>query len=243
MQNQLYLSWCRSDASSRGLENIIKMNKRKNIRDPLAITAHEFRRIPDTSRNCYLEGSLALRHPTSSQIKSKRLKGFYLHTPLNESIEMGHTNIPDDADNSPGFYAARRDAIHYFYLLFGSPSEAELADGEVVSEICRRLLISTRSKRHVINILNEIIHSKERKFHSKRKLHIPLSNTINDHGEEAKIIMDFMEKGLGITQTTFLVNLTREKNGKQPVARNTIESYVNRSKLIERTVRPTQVSQ
>ena len=91
--------------------------------------------------------------------------------------------------------------------------------------------------------MNEIIHSKEGKFHSKRKLHIPLSNTINDHGEEAKIIMDFMEKGLGITQTTFLVNLTREKNGKQPVARNTIENYVNRSKLIERTVRPTQVSQ
>ena len=69
---------------------------------------------------------------------------------------MDSIEIPDGIDSSPGIYSAQRDAIHYFYILFGSPSEDELSDGEVASEICRRLIIPSNSRRHVLNVLKDI---------------------------------------------------------------------------------------
>lgn len=51
-----------------------------------------------------------------------------------------------------------------------------------------------------------------------------------------------MEKGLGITQTTFLVNINREKNNKDAISRNTVENYIKRTELIERSILSTKVS-
>ena len=211
----------------------------KRSRDPLAINAREFRYVSDTSKNCYLEGSLAMRHPTSSQIKTKRRNGLILNTPSNNLNDLVSVEISDEVHNSPGFYAARRDAIHYCYLLFGSPSKDEI-DNEVVSEISRRLLIPANSRRNLLNILEDIIDSIGRQYNSKRRLQ-NFNSTINDHDEEAQIIMDYIEKGLGITQTTFLVNVTRGKNGKSLIARNTVQNYIKRTSLIERTIRHTKV--
>lgn len=215
--------------------------RRKRIRDPLATTVNEFKYFPETSSNCYLEGSLALRHPDSSQIKAKRKQGFNLHSVKSPLRNMDLIEIPDGIDNSPGFYSARRDAIHYFYILFGSPSEDQLSDGEVVSEICRRLIIPSNSRRHVLNVLKDIIELEGNKYSSKRK-HEPSTRAISDHDEEAELIMDYMEKGLGITQTTFLVNINREKNNKDAIARNTVENYIQRTELIERSILSTKVS-
>ena len=58
--------------------------------------------------------------------------------------------------------------------------------------------------------MEDIIELNGRQYNSKRKLQ-NFNSTINDHDEEAQIIMDYIEKGLGITQTTFLVNVTRVK--------------------------------
>lgn len=146
--------------------------KRKRIRDPLATSVQEFRYFPETSSNCYLEGSLALRYPDSSQIKAKRQKGFNLHSVKSPLSKLGLIEIPDGVDSSPGFYSARREAIHYFYILFGSPSEDELSDGEVVPEICRRLIIPSNSRRHVLNVLKDIIQLEGNKYNSKRKMNL-----------------------------------------------------------------------
>ena len=131
--------------------------------------------------------------------------------------------------------------LFFFYLLFGSPSKDELLnDDEIVSEICRRLLIPNNSKRCVLKVLTDIIEKGGNEYISKRT--IKLASSIEDHDEEVELISDYMGKGLGLTQTTFLVNINREKNGKSPVARSTVESFVNRSKLFVRTLRETLVS-
>ena len=88
--------------------------------------------------------------------------------------------------------------------------------------------------------MEDIIDSIGRQYNSKRRLQ-NFNSKINDHDEEAQIIMDYIEKGLGITQTTFLVNVTRGKNGKSLIARNTVQNYIKRTSLIERTIRHTKV--
>ena len=217
------------------------MQNRKRNCNTLQGNARELRYKKETLKNCYLDGSLALRHPTSSQIKVKRQQGFHLNTPISNLNNFGSVDVPDGVKSSPGFYAARRDAIIFFYLLFGSPSKDELLnDDEIVSEICRRLLIPSNSKRCVLKVLTDIIEKGGNEYISKRT--IKLASSIEDHDEEVELISDYMGKGLGLTQTTFLVNINREKNGKSPVARSTVESFVNRSKLFVRTLRETLVS-
>ena len=69
--------------------------------------------------------------------------------------------ISDGVERSTVFYETRRSAILYFYLLFGSPSNEVISDGEIVSEICRRLIIPTKRKVHILKILQDIISDEE----------------------------------------------------------------------------------
>ena len=97
------------------------MQNRKRNCNTLQANARELRYKKETLKNCYLDGSLALRHPTSSQIKVKRQQGFNLNTPISKLNNFGSVDVPDGVKSSPGFYAARRDAIIYFLSIIRLP--------------------------------------------------------------------------------------------------------------------------
>ena len=136
-------------------------------------------------------------------------------------------------------YSARRIAINYFYILFGSPSREDLSNIDLVSEICRHLINSAKSKRLELNILNEIISKNEEdvSYSSKQKLNTNTSIKYSDLG--VRDITDLMEDGCIISQTTFLVNSTRKKDGKKTAAFSTV--YLQCSQLIQRSIRKTKV--
>ena len=54
---------------------------------------------------------------------------------------------------SPNFYATRREAIRYTYILLGSTCNKNLDDSEIVREIMRRLSIPNGSRQLVKDLL------------------------------------------------------------------------------------------
>ena len=89
------------------------------------------------------------------QNKSRRLKGIQLNTPKS-FISKKCFEISEGVQRSPNFYVARREAIRYTYILFGSPCKEDLEDGEVVREIMRRLNIPNGSRELVEDLLENI---------------------------------------------------------------------------------------
>jgi hypothetical protein len=115
----------------------------------------------------------------------------------------------------------------------------------MVEEIMMRLFMS---KRDVVNALKNILESTEdgcEVFDPSRRMKAAEFGKpiiINDMDPSAHIVYKAVSNGTSITMATYLVNLHRDACNLEIVSRSTISNFIDRSKMIVKSLRDTQKS-
>ena len=145
-----------------------------------------------------------------------------------------------------GLRAARRAAIYYVNALFGfPPEEVWRGQGGLISEICKRLEISAKSRDHVEKVLEDIKDAREagEVYDGAAPEHVGGRRyAILEGSKVANKICNAVSAGIGMTQATLRVNLYLESKGSDRVSYSAVRNYVERSYVLYLHKRATKKS-
>ena len=113
-----------------------------------------------------------------------------------------------------GIDEARRWAIYYMYLLYGSPGPGDFV--HVIYHIMRRLGIPANSHGCVRKVMQDVYDANMRgePWEARQNLHSRGINfLINDMDPSAQVVYRTMKKGHSVTQATYMLNVHRRKVG------------------------------
>ena len=147
----------------------------------------------------------------------------------------------------PGMSAARRTTISFFYHHhFGSPPETEWdGRGGVLHQIMRRVGIPDGSRNETRKVMEEVAecqaNGEEYDGSGKYK---GRNFKINRDLPEAKVIYVAMQAGVGITETTVMVNQFREEKSEdnEPISWTAVKNFIHSCKCMKLGKRRTKKS-
>ena len=224
----------------------------KRERTNLGYTAVQKRYIKETSINHFINGGLSkkvldsenkLRRKQANKAKCEVQWNWKYQTPSKSSTSiesLGSIN----ARTSPGFYSLRRQAIHYFFLLFGSALQEDWDKLGLVHEIMLRCEIDRRRTEQVKNILLNILKSQDKKQiydPNGAYRHGDRDALIHDMDSDAKLIYQWISDGLSVIQCTMLLNQIKESEGKPLLCFSAVNRFISKSKMIVTSSRETKV--
>jgi hypothetical protein len=168
---------------------------------------------------------------------------------LLQRVEQGRTK---GAKLTDGMSAARRGGIAYIFShLFGSPSPTDVdEEGRSVWNIAadmisKNLCMPAGSYAIIKKVFRDVLQAEDAGFQynlagdsSKRGRKM----TIIDLTKEARLVYNGMRAGMGLTETTVLVNEFRKLNDLLPLSYSAVQRFAKASKVMEQHKRQTKKS-
>ena len=196
---------------------------------------------------CYLEGSKAVPQPSYDDMKGRSQKAKNAVVSSWETPDVACSSSSSSSDKmTTAEYEQRRNAIAYLFAKFGYPPEENWGHGYgVITDIMTKLEIPSNSRTAVINILKDISSARlaDEKYDpnnaNKNKGRRAL---LEDGTVQGIMVCRTLQRGVGITQTTWLLNRLRAKHGQKPVSWSAVKGYIIRSPLIKCQKRRTKKS-
>ena len=184
----------------------------------LGMTAHEARSSAQTHTNFLLnEKGLSFGDPAA---RFQRARGAAAASwrIVEDDIRDMLVELDTRARPTAEMASARRRAIQYFYVhVYGSPPEClwsgrvDAKEGGVIAKISKRIGISSDSSRLVRKVLDDICASDatEEQYDADASVAHGASPVLTLDMPEGQIALEALEKGVGLTEATVLVNQYR----------------------------------
>ena len=199
--------------------------KRRNM-NPLAVNAAEARYLPETSAQCYLNGSLAREDAGGRTIKMRFARARKAAKACWAVVVDEKTRDWYEYTNgklTSTLASQRRGAIAFLYEhIHESPDESEWkgTDG-TIQKISRALHIPLGSAALVRKVLEDVVRATDagEEYDPDGNLHHGATVVLEPDGREAAIIADCQELGVSIGQTAALLNVRRaQRNAHRQLA-------------------------
>ena len=242
----------------------------KKRRDPLATTAHERRYLSETSTQCYLSTRRAREEPDGRIVKARfdraRMAAQVSHTGIVVEVTTRALVEYKDGAVTGRLASLRRGAVAFlFEHAFGRPSSENWGgQNGTVARIRQVLGIPLGSAALVRQVLEDAAAAVEDgiDYDPDARLHATGRHVLIEPGSrEAGIIAGAMETGLGLAQSTVMVNAVRmqlnrvngfkeeddEENEKDPkwlaaVSYHAVQGFVDRNDAFDLHKRETKKS-
>jgi hypothetical protein len=238
-----------------------KENTQHRQTNPLLPTVHEVRRrsqsddSEEDDEGMYLTGSLKYTVPDtvpSPDLSRKRSIAAL------QSWGLDDSDSDDDEFVSPGSpgsgslfedgevnYVKRREAICYLFLLAGSPEKDQWQETKIVTKIMKRLFIPRNSRTSVEKILTDVLEARaaDEEYDPRTGTRQRGRNVIiEDLTPVGNLVCELFDRSLRPSAITMMVNARLVANGFESISQDAIQSYVDRSPLINKTKRKTKKS-
>ena len=192
--------------------------KRRN-RDPLAVNCYDARYAAETSAQCYLTSYRARAEPDGREVRRRftraREANLAARAGIFICVETGDVEEYCAAGTmTAALTYARRAAIFFFFTLEMNSPPKSMWNGQngIIAQLRRRLSIPVGSSALVRKVLEDVLQAEaeDREYDpdwNRHRAGRPVA--IAKDSEEAEIIADAMEHGLGIAAAAHAVNILR----------------------------------
>ena len=169
-------------------------------------------------KQCYLGGSLALEQPNYEEMKKRSLKGklavecSWVTPPVEFASSSSSSSSSEKM--STEISELRRNAIVFLFAKFGYPPEEEWGHGfGVIADIMLKLAIPSGSRTSVINVLKDALVAADRQYDPNSANKNKGRPTLLEDGTlQGIMVCRTLQRGVGITQTTWLLNRLRRQH-------------------------------
>ena len=214
-------------------------------RNPLEPSAYELRRDQNASKpSSFLQGCKAVRFPTADihRVRFKRAMDASNASRACSDIESVQGDCDEPSSPVEIDLRSRRHAIFHLFLSLGRPGASNWnGRGGTVATIAESLNIPKGSRKNIAKLLAEIV-DKGNNFDPDTTKAKGKEWAIKEGTEEARIVFDALETGIGRAESAVLVREYRIRHGlpRANVSYSAVQNFAARSELVETSRRTTK---